>query len=452
MYLTAAPAQLRRLLTAGLLAGLAPLAHGAGFALIEQSASGQGNAYAGGSAIAEDATTVYFNPAGMTRLHGTHTLLAGHVIITGADFDNQGSVLNPALGDVPLPGDSDKGGQSGYVPNLYLVTEVGERWRLGLGIGSLFGLKTDYDDDWVGRYHALHSHLTTVNFNPSVAYKLNDMWSLGAGIDIQYADAKLSNAIDFGTVCVGQLGPQVCNALGVQPTTADGRLKIGGDDWGYGFNLGLLFQPLPSTRFGLAYRSKVALSLKGHANFRVPEQAAFLTATGAFTNTDVKAAVDLPETVSISAVHEINPQWTLMGDVTWTRWSRFDEIVFRFDNPAQPTSSQPEDWNDSTRYSLGLNWRPTGAWTLRTGVAYDETPVPGSRERTARIPDNDRTWLSFGLGYRFSPRLSFDLGYSHLFIDDASIDNTEVSTGHVLKGKYDLNVDVVSAQVEWRMP
>ena len=179
------------------------------------------------------------------------------------------------------------------IPNLYGFWSVSDRLKLGIGITPPFGLTTEYDSDWVGRYQAIESRLKTININPSVALKVTDTLSLGGGLNLQYADAELSNAIDFGLI--GQI-----SGLGTQSQQIDGLVEVAGDDWSFGYNLGLLYEPSDRTRIGIAYRSDVTHDLKGDADFTVPNAAQPITATGQFVNTDAEAVLKLPDSLSLS--------------------------------------------------------------------------------------------------------------------------------------------------------
>jgi long-chain fatty acid transport protein len=425
----------------------------AGFALIEQSASGLGNAYAGGAASAEDASTVFFNPAGMTLLGGQQLSVAGHIIAPSAKFQNEGSthVLQSATG-IPLLGDNGgDGGVTKVVPNAYYTRKLTDRLVIGLGINAPFGLATDYDQGWVGRYHALESDVLTVNINPSVAYKVTDRLSVGAGLNVQYFKAKLSNAIDFGTLDVlGKLGLPA-GALHLVPQLSDGFVRLEGDSWGVGYNLGVLYEFTKDTRAGIAYRSRIKHTLEGDADFsNVP---AGLAPVPVFKNTGVKADITVPDSLSVSVFHSLTPEWKIMADFTWTNWSLFKELRVRFDNPNQPDAATTENWQDSYRYSLGLTYTPNPTWTFRTGVAYDTSAVADAQHRTPRIPDNNRIWTAIGLGYRVSQAVSVDLGYAHLFINNAGVDKSPTGEDAVrggLKGTYDLGIDIVSAQINLR--
>ncbi len=422
--------------------GLSVQSQAAGFALIENSASGQGNAFAGAAAVAEDASTIWFNPAGMMKLGGNQVVVAGHFIKPDAKFTNQDSI--DATGG-NLRGSNDDGGKNAIVPNFYWMTSLNEKMKFGLGVNAPFGLETEYDDTWVGRYHAVKSDLRTININPSIAYQVNNQLSVGGGLNIMYADVTFTNAIDFGSL------------LGA-PQGADGFAKLEASNFGglsdvaYGFNLGLLYDITDKTRLGVAYRSETTIDVQGSAEFRVPTAAAPVLSSGAFQNSAINASVTLPQTFSVSVAHEMD-KLTLLADVTWTGWSSFDELRIKYANTKQPDSVTTENWDDAFRYSIGLDWQYSNKITLRTGLAYDQTPIPDAEHRTPRVPGNSRTWLSFGGTYVFNEAFTVDVGYSHLFVSDTSINNTFESSqpalAATLKGNYEASVDILSAQLRW---
>ncbi|OGW37213.1 MAG: hypothetical protein A2Y97_11600 [Nitrospirae bacterium RBG_13_39_12] len=425
-------------------------AHGAGFALIEQSVSGLGNAFAGGAANAEDATTIFYNPAGLTRLNDQQLVVGTHIIMPSAEFDNEDSthLLQGVTGMPLLGGNGGDGGVTKAVPNAYYSKKLGDRFTFGIGINAPFGLATDYDKRWVGRYHAIESDVLTINLNPAIAYKITDNLSIGAGFSAQYIKAKLSNAIDFGTLdAIGQLGLPA-GALGLTPQMADGFASLEGDSWGVGYNIGLLYEFNKDTRMGIAYRSRIKQTLKGDADFSdVP---AGLNPYPVFKDDDIEADIKLPDSFSVSFFHSFNPQWMVMADFTWTNWSLFEELRVKFDNPYQPDSVTTENWQDSYRYSLGLTYLPDSNWILRVGTAYDTSAVADEKHRTPRIPDEDRIWTTVGVGYKFSKLVSFDLGYAHLFINDPEINKTPTGEDAVrggLKGTFDSHVNIVSVQL-----
>ncbi len=416
--------------------------YASGFALNEMSAASLGNAHAGAASAVEDISTIYYNPAGLTRMSGQQFLVVGSAIRPSAKFTNAGSTS--AVG-TPLTGGTggDAGGWA-LVPALYYATDLTPRLRFGVGIQSPFGLKTEYDAGWVGRYQALTSDMKTININPTLAYQLNDTVSLGAGLSLQYIDVELSQAVDFGTVCVASIGAGTCAPIGFLPQTRDGKATIKGNDWGYGFNLGILLTPSQNSRVGISYRSKISHTLSGDARYEKPAGLPGpIAASPTFTNTGAKADVTLPESVNVSGYVDLDAKWALMSDISWVRWSRFKELRVRFDNGAAD-SVTPENWRNAVRIAIAVNYRYNDAWKLRSGIAYDPTPVE-TVFRTPRVPDADRTWLSFGAQYRPSAKDAWDFGFAHLFVKDAPINKTEVGRG-TLNGNYESNVNILSIQ------
>ncbi len=445
----------------------------AGFALIENSASGMGNAYAGASAVAEDASTVWFNPAGMTRLKGSQIAVAGHIILPDAKFNDNGSAQSPAAGGIPLSGDTDDGGASAFVPNFYYVTELGGNAWFGVGVTVPFGLSTDYSDGWLGRYHATLSEVSTININPSFAFKHDDKLSIGLGLSFQYIEAKLENRIDSTLTCAGiqqvidAQSPGAGAAVDCSGTTFPGDASIDsaqsleGDDWNWGWNLGMLYEIDSSSRVGVSYRSSIDANLEGDVDFTLDPS--LQTALASFTNppfagtsaqafaaflsdTGVKAGIELPSQISVSYYRDVSEDFAILADITWTEWSNFDALVIKFDNLVQPTSTQPENWEDSFRFAIGANYRMDDSTLLRFGVAHDQTPIPNAEDRTARIPGDDRTWLSLGATFDLDAETSIDVGFSHLIVGDAEINNSVPGSGQTLTGEFDADVNILSVQ------
>jgi long-chain fatty acid transport protein len=287
------------------------------------------------------------------------------------------------------------------------------------------------------------SDLLSVNINPAMAWRVTDRLSLGAGISVQYIEAELSNAIDFGSI-FASLG-----AAGMAPQKNDGFVTFKGDSWSWGYNFGALYQLTEETRAGMAYRSHIAHELRGDAHFSgVPSP----NPTGRFLDTGITSETKVPDSLSVSLWHNFTREIAAMADITWTNWSRFDELRIRFDNPAETDAVTTQRWKDAFRYSIGAVYMP-GVWTFRAGVAYDESPVPDAAHRTPRIPDSDRIWIAGGIGYKFSDAVSLDLGYAHLFVKDAEIRKTATGEDRLrgaLSGSYRSNVDIVSAEIVWR--
>ena len=457
-----------------MLAGLCQQAAASGFAIIEHSASGMGNAFAGAAAVANDATTAWFNPAGLMLIKGAQLTVSGHIIDPSADYTDKGSSVNPALtGGTVAPGSitgrNDDGGSLAFVPNLYYVRPLNEKMNFGLAINAPFGLETDYSDRWVGRYHALNSEIKTVNINPSLGWKISDQLSVGVGVSAQYVQAKLSQAIDSAAFCLSAAGSNpallsACGAAGLgvgqQSTQAlDSKVELDADDWSFGFNLGLMYAFNDATRLGASYRSGITQDAEGDANFKVNaalapilgQVNAGLAAAGAnqqlLVDTGIAATVELPDSFSLSLAHQATSKLQLLGDITWTGWSSFKELRIKFDS-GQPDGVTEEAWDDVLRYSIGANYVLDDKWTLRIGLAYDEEAIPDTKHRTPRIPGNDRTWLSFGTGLNVSEKIHLDFGYAHLFVDDTPADHTD-GNGYTLRGVYEADVNIYSAQLNW---
>lgn len=396
-------------LLAALFALVAGAAHASGFALIEQNASGLGNAYAGAAAVAEDASTVHFNPAGMSRLPKRQLVVALNAIKPRVEFSGSAVIYTPA----PLPVGGGQGGDAGdwaWVPNLYYTQRLTPSLTAGLGLNAPFGLKTSYDPGWIGRYQAIESEVRTINLNPSLAWKISDTLSVGAGLNLQRIEAVLSNRI---------------------PLYGQPLVRIEGEDYGFGYDLGVLWQATPATRIGLAYRSAVDYKLDGKSRTADPVVAPL--------NGPVTARLTLPDSASLSLVHRLSPRWEFLADLSWTGWSDFDVLPI----VGTVNKTTVENWGDILRYSLGLTWRVGERLRLRGGLAHEEAVVSDAF-RTARIPDGARNWLALGGQYRLSPQATLDFGYAHLFVHGLRLDHTD--NGTRLAGVYDNAADILSVQ------
>lgn len=408
-------------------------ASASGFALKEQSTTYQGTSFAGATAGALDASTIFFNPAGMTSVAESQVIGSASYIMPQAEFSG-GSTFRATGGAVPGDRSPDDGATDALVPSLYALLVLDERARVGIGINAPWGLATEYESDWVGRYHALKSELTTVNIQPSFAYRVLPQLSLGAGLQIQKADAELSQAVDFGSIGASFGVP------GLLPGNADGRATVAGDDTEVGFTVGLMFEPRQGTRIGASWRSAIIHELEGTVRYdSVPA-----ALRGAFPDSNGSAELALPDVVALGVYHELSPQWAVMADVAWTNWSLLSELAV--DAEVGPDSEVPYDWEDTWFFSLGAHYRPTDNWVLRAGIAYDQSPIPDER-RTPRVPDEDRYWVSLGAGYKLNKSLMLDAAYTHIFVEDASIDLA--GTTERLTGSYESAVDIFSVQVKY---
>ncbi len=376
-----------------------------GFQITEQSVAGLGRAFAGSGVVGDDASAIFYNPAGMTLRQGSEAQAGISFIASNGEFTNQGSTqtINTPQGPITIPssGPDANGGTNAYIPNLFFATDVSDRVRIGLGVTAPFGLKTKYGLEWVGRYQALVSDLETIDINPSLAFKATDKLSLGVGFSAQYSDVTLSQAVFVVNPATGQQLP-------------DGLAEVKGNNWGFGYDLGALYEFDPDTRIGASFRSKVKQAVDGERTIEgIPGRSGTVGA---------QATVTLPETVYVGAFKRLNPQWGVSGTIRWTNWSRFQEL--RIVSDGSPDAVDQEDWDDTWFFSMGVDYAYRSDLTFRAGYAYDQSPVPNATFRTPRIPDSDRNWLSVGASYRPAPNLTLDFGYSHLFFADANVDRS----------------------------
>ncbi len=422
-----------------------PAAGGAsGFALLEQSAKGLGEAMAGGATETDEPNSIFYNPAGIAFMDSDGVSAGLSAILIKAEYTDRGSY--DILG-APLQGPDATSDRTGWVPNLFVAFKLSDTVSAGFGLTAPFGLGTNYPRNWVGRYHAVKTDLKTINLSPAAAWQVvPGFLSIGGAVNIQYVDAELTNAVDFGTI----LYP----AAGTPPQSLDGFADLNGDAWGVGYSLGILCRPTETTKIGLNYRSKVKQTLKGDVKFEVPAVArAILNAGGMtnyFVNTDADADLTTPASLSLGAAQMLGDDFEIKADLSWTGWNCFRELAVEFDS-SQPDAITTENWTDTYRVSLGLDWYVTEAITLRAGTSYDDTPI-SQDYRTPRIPDNNRIWLSLGAGVDLTEDLTVDLAYLHLFMEkmDATLTSAENASKGFMVGEYEPSIDVFSAEISYR--
>jgi len=414
----------------------------AGFTLKEQSSTAQSTAFAGAAAGGKDISYMFFNPAAMALHPGTNFHASVSYIIPTSETKN---AAGATAAGAPITGSSRSGdiGVDVLLPAVYSSYQVTDEIFLGLAVNSPFGLATENQDDWVGRYHGTDSELMTIDFNPAAAYKPFDWLNLGAGLQVVYASATLENAVDTSTI-----------AGAPYSAANDSQSKVEGDDWGYGFTVGAIVEPMPGTRIGVAYRSEVDVTLDGDAKFKRSPlgdvvNAGTMTPGGAglLGNSDVTVDLTMPDSINFGIHHDINEQWSVMADGSWTGWSDFKNLTIKFQNPDQPANTTVQDWNDTWFVALGTRFRPSKEWLLSLGVAYDESPVPTST-RTPRIPDADRYWISAGAGWKPIDWLAVNLSYTHIFMPDSKVRLTVADPNNLARGNlsanYESHIDILS--------
>lgn len=395
---------------------LASPAWAAGLWLYEGGTPDLGTAAAGRAAMASDASTAATNPAGMTRLDRSQMLAAFQGIYIKSQFDT----------DVSGFGGGDGGNAGGFVPSggLHYVQSVTPDLRLGISAGSYFGLGVDYGDDWAGRYYTTEAELVTFGVNPGVGYRLNDWFSVGAGLSVLYADltqkAAIHNAFDPG---------------------GDGELKIKDDDVGYGFNLGVLIEPRKDTRFGITYRSKVDLEFKDVATLKNvgPILRGILNFSG-LAGSKVDIDMTIPQAVMVSGYHQLNDQWAVMANIGWQDWSEFGKQDLTLSSPTSRTFTKDLGYNDTWHFAVGAQCRIAQRWLWSVGAAYDTSPLDGDDKRTPDLPLDRQIRVGTGLQYDWNQDVTVGVAYEYLDAGKAKIDQDGGPLQGPLKGDYDPNV------------
>ncbi|MDN5925057.1 MAG: outer membrane protein transport protein [Xanthomonadales bacterium] len=422
---------------AGVLASSA--AQASGFQLKENSAKALGRAFAGSTAGPADISSVVNNPAAMSELEGTVFKADVTLINFETQYSGPGGV--DALGQPLSGGDGGDGGLTMPVPAMFFSMPAGERGRFGVAFTVPYGFTTEYAKNWVGRYKAVKSKLQSFDGTVSYSYELNDQLALGVSAIVQKTSADLTSMVDYGYF------------LG-DPQQADGLARITGDATDYGWQAGFLWKITPNDRLAVNYRSEINQTLKGRATFHdVPSQLGQIVALGNFQNTDGRADFATPSTLHLSYWHQFGPRLGIGFDAARTDWTSFKELRVQYGS-AQPDTVETENWKATMVYALGADYRLNDNWVLRAGIASDETPTQDAT-RTPRVPDGARRWLAFGFTYQPSDRLEIDMGYAHLWVDDASVNNTPATgtggpTGTTLVGHFESSANLLGVSASYR--
>lgn len=400
-----------------------------GIAINEQSASGAGTAYAGRASSALDASTIYGNPAGMSKLKRTE-VSGGLAVVSAKDdiSDANSTATGSNKGDsVPLAA----------VPFGYFVTPLDDKVSVGLGIYVPYGIINDYESSFQGRSHGSYSKVQVITVQPTISYKFNDVVAVGFGPTINRIDGKLEN--DLAT-------------KGLFGAPNDTEISIKGDDTAAGFNVGLLITPTESTSIGATYHSKVKYELEGHTTVSNSPAGLF------DSRMDASLDITLPESLDLSITQKLDDRWTVYGGTTWTRWSRLKSIEVQ--NTGAPiaafdTIGEDLSWHDTWSAAIGTSYQWNDQWVLRTGFAYDPSPTT-NEHRTVRIPVGDRKIFTLGAGYSPNADMTIDVAYAYLWESTAGVNQPD---GQELAGlqlqpaysaKYDNSAHGLTAQMTYR--
>ncbi|EMT6576562.1 MULTISPECIES: long-chain fatty acid transporter FadL [Providencia] len=363
----------------------------AGFLLNEYSTSALGRAFSGAGAMGDNASEGSRNPAAM-MLFDRPSLSIGAVYIDPS-VDIKGRDNSAFTSNDIAP--------SAVVPNAHFIFPINDKWAVGTSMTTNFGLATDFPKDYAGGPVGGKTDLKTVNLNLSGAYRFNDNFSFGLGVNAVYADAEITRHMGVGA-------SQIPPFLGVTPSTTAAKLK--GDDWGYGWNTGILYEFNQDNRLSFTYRSKVKVKFEdGKFSNDLPAM------VGGLNGSSVKGKLDLnlPDIWEFSGYHKVAPKWALHYSASYTGWSTFKDLTAYQKSDGKELFHKPEHFKDAWRLALGTTYFYDENWTFRTGIAYDESPVP-AKYRSISIPDQDRYWLSAGTTYAFNENASVDVGIAYM--------------------------------------
>ncbi|GHE22388.1 OmpP1/FadL family transporter [Halomonas urumqiensis] len=385
-------------------AAVAGQAHAGGYQINEQSVSGQGYGHAGRSSNVNDATIVFGNPAGMSFLDRAQVTAGATYLDVSTDITNVEASRNldagVAQGGAPMGvqvpvGDIPGGNEGDMVPGspipfAFYAQPVTEKLAFGFGVYAPFGSNTDYEDDFQGRYFGDYTELRVISAQPTVSYRFNDQWSVGLGITYNQVE--------------GELRRQLPSEPTFNPA-ADIDSRVEGSDDGWGYNLGVMYQPIPETSLGLTYRSKVDYTLTG--DFR-----AFDPAGNVVRADDASLELTTPESVNFSITQQMNDRLKLMAGVSWVRWDRFDQILVE-GSQGNTITQETQNYSDAWAFAVGGEYQLNPQWALRAGLTIDNTPS-SDEFRSVRIPSDDRRIFSIGAGWSPTDNLTLDLAYSYL--------------------------------------
>lgn len=395
--------------------------YAAGFQLSEQSAIQMGRAMAGAGVVGDDLSAVHYNPAGMTLLSGTRMQATGTWVAVNLDYEGDS-------------GQSENGRLKGQIiPAGFITHQINDSLWAGLGLTVPYGMGTEFGEGWEGRERGTESMILTFDINPNLAWKVNEKLSVGGGVSLQYAKAELGS---------GRIVSETGHTI---------NSNVKGDSWAWGWNVGVMFQPVETVRLGLAYRSHIAHNADGHTTLSNVLNALPNPYAPGVSNlrSDMEVRIKTPDTVTLSATWEVTDALRLSGTARWSKWSNFRSLnVQNLDLAGTKlgTTVVENNWDDTWFFSVGADYKLNGQWTVRGGVAYDQGPVE-NQYRMAVIPDTDRVWFSGGASYKYTDNLTFDFGATYI---KGVGDKELVSANEKASGEFkSLDSYIFSAQMQY---
>lgn len=401
------------------------------FGLREQSATAQGYSFAGAASGSGYLSSMFWNPAVITMMPGWNSEWHLSLVVPQVDI-----TPDPLRTPTAAFGASGDIGQDAIVPTGFGAYQVNDRLWVGLSSTAPYGLVTDPRENWAGQVYSRSSRIFSANVNPVVGLKINEWLSVAAGPSLQYFDIRLKSAVPT---------PITAPITAVFPGQPSGILE--GDDFGFGFTAGVTVTPFVGTTIGLGYRSSVEHDLDG--TFTLPAG----VVAPVSIRTPINATLKTPDQLTIGLSQVISPAMTVHLGFEWTNWSVLKTPIVTNAATGAPVQALPLNYDDGYFYSLGLDYKVDPQWTLRAGVAYEQSPID-TEIRSTRLPDNDRIWASIGVGYQWSDKLSFDLAYTHIFTKDTDIriveGHQDYRPGLPFVASVDSSVDIISAGLRYR--
>ncbi|WP_043529231.1 OmpP1/FadL family transporter [Litchfieldella xinjiangensis] len=415
-------------------ATLASQASAGGYQVNEQSVSGQGYGHAGRSSNVNDATIVFGNPAGMSFLDRAQVTVGGTYLNVSTDIDDASATRNGA----PLEGTSEGDIVPGtLIPFAFYAQPVNDKLAFGFGVYAPFGSNTDYENGFIGRNLGNYTELKVMSAQPTVSYRFNEQWSVGAGITYNRVEGELHRQVPtptFGIIGVGPGGSPIIGPNGTQELDA----RVEGDDDNWGYNVGVIYQPVPETTLGLTYRSKVSYTLEGDYHARDANGDIYINPlTGESQESDAQLDLTTPETINFSVTQQMSDSLKLMFGASWTRWSRFDQIRVTDprDTGGEPITYEQQAYSNAWAFAAGGEYQLNPQWVLRAGVTIDNTPT-SDEFRSARIPSDDRRIFSLGAGWTPVDNLTVDLAYSYLTERSTQVDQERQDASGFITSTY----------------
>ncbi|EHS1089437.1 outer membrane protein transport protein [Vibrio cholerae] len=416
------------------LASVSTFTQAAGFQLAEYSATGLGRAYAGEAAMADNASAQWRNPAMLTYLEGTQ--VSAGAIYVNPNVDVEGTVTHQQLGKTHAS--SNDFAHDAVIPNFYLSHQLNEQMALGFALGTNYGMETDLGTEFAASHFGNQASVISKEANLNIAYQILPQLSIGGGVRYVMGEGH------FGATAPAKnliRHPVTNNVMTLPKGTTLKYME--GEDNSWGWQVGSAWQINQDHRVGFAYKSEVVMDFEGHAEG---------VSYGSYK--PGMMSVTLPATAELASFHQLNDQWAIHASINWTDWSSFKELTAVF--PEKSDLIKSENWEDNYRFALGTTYQYDAKLALRAGVAYDTSAVD-DKNRTATIPETDRTWVSVGGSYVATPQLTLDAGFTYIFAKDATIneprdasDQTAAAIGGAFTGNVSGNVWLIGVQANYR--